>query len=398
MKKRLQILLLALIFIIIKADSIFAFDNTYIEELLNHQQVKEVQNYLDNTDFNALSNNNKQEYLLRYAEILIMNGKILEALNLADQVDKLNNNSDVKNTVRANFIRILVYKLIQQNEKAEELITKTEQDCLINNLEEQSADLNYLKGFFLILSNKNNESIKPLQMASSVYKQLNKLKKLLEVQIYLSSSMISLNQLDEAEKLLNETDESNKILQNPLIEAKTNLNFTMLYFTKGNLEKAIDKIENTINYATTSGDKILLAEANIWKAIILTTRGQDDKAEPLYLSSIDIFKQNAEDNHFLSGMGYYYLSLVYGRKSNFDQALINAQKAYEIFKKMFGDINPYTANALNQLAEVNNKLGNYELAEKLYKTSIDISEKLYGKESINNVSPYFNLASIYYNQ
>lgn len=398
MKKRLPGLFLAFVIIVIQSEGLFAFDSKYMEELSDHHQIHELQQYLDNTDFNTLSNDDKQEFLLRSAEIKIMNGKILEVMNLADQVDKLNNETGNKNSVRANFIRILVYKLLQQDQKASELIDKTEQDCLINNLEEQQADLNYLKGYFLIASNKNNESIEFLKKASEVYKKLKKQKKLLEVQIYLSSSLISLSQLEEAERLLNETKETNNTLDNPLIEAKINLNLTIIYFTQGNLEKALNCIEKTINYSSTSSNKLLLAEANIWKAIILTTRGQDKQAEPLYLGSIDIFKQNAGENQFLSGMGYYYLSLVYGRQSDYNQALIMAQKAYEVFKKLYNDENPYTANALNQLAEINNKLGNYEKAEEIYKKSISISEKLYGKESINNVSPYFNLASIYYNE
>ena len=83
-------------------------------------------------------------------------------------------------------------------------------------------------------------------------------------------------------------------------------------------------------------------------------------------------------------------------QGKFQEAIPIAERAVEVAKHTLGPDHPKTADALNDLGFIFQKIGNYAKAEPLYQEALRIRQKVLGPEHSDTAASLNNLASLYW--
>src|SRR5208282_1491763 len=83
-------------------------------------------------------------------------------------------------------------------------------------------------------------------------------------------------------------------------------------------------------------------------------------------------------------------------QGKYQEAIPIAERAVEVAKHTLGPDHPKTADALNDLGFIFQKIGNYAKAEPLYQEALRIRQKVLGSEHSDTAESLNNLASLYW--
>jgi len=92
---------------------------------------------------------------------------------------------------------------------------------------------------------------------------------------------------------------------------------------------------------------------------------------------------------------YSFLGRGYNELADYSQSLIWYNKTLDIREKVLGKEHPDTATTYNNIALIYNDQGLYDKALEYYKKDLDISEKVLGKEHPDTATTYNNIALVY---
>ena len=117
-------------------------------------------------------------------------------------------------------------------------------------------------------------------------------------------------------------------------------------------------------------------------------KGINKKAEPLLLRNLKIIKKSFGENHPKTAIALNNLSLIYEDPK---QTIPLLKRSLKISKKIFGENHPNTSVAMANLALAYDANGEYEKAENLLLSSIEIDKNTFGGENINLQQAYLIL-------
>ena len=115
----------------------------------------------------------------------------------------------------------------------------------------------------------------------------------------------------------------------------------------------------------------------------------------MYTKSLEINTRiYGGDNHPDVADSYGNIGVVYEKKGDLENALVQHQKALEMRTRVFGSDHPDVAVSYSNIAVVNGRQGKYEEAFHLLEKSLDMRIKLVGFNHPDVVNSYVNLAWI----
>jgi len=175
-------------------------------------------------------------------------------------------------------------------------------------------------------------------------------------------------------------------------EAAVTGNLGSVYYTRGDLDKAEEMYEKSLEIEEKLGrlKGMALAYGNL--GLVYYTRGDLDKAEEMHEKSLEIEKKLGQ----LEGIARVYgnLGIVYDKRGDLDKAEEMYEKSLEIEKKI-GRFEGM-AYLYGNLGIVYDKRGDLDKAEEMYEKSLEIDKKLGRIEGI--ARQYGNLGIIYKRQ
>jgi CHAT domain-containing protein/tetratricopeptide (TPR) repeat protein len=123
--------------------------------------------------------------------------------------------------------------------------------------------------------------------------------------------------------------------------------------------------------------------------------GVYDKAEPLFIQVLELWKKLLGEQHQNYSTTLNNLAALYYNMGQYEKAIPIYKQAIEIDRKVLGEKNPSYANSLNNLATAYVSLAQFEKAEPLYKQAIEITGKALGTENPDYASRLSNMAYFY---
>ena len=130
-------------------------------------------------------------------------------------------------------------------------------------------------------------------------------------------------------------------------------------------------------------------------AVLYSTMGAYDKAEPLYHRSLAISEKVLGPEHPDTAGSLNNMAVLYSTMGAYDQAEPLYRRALTIKEKAFGSEHPDTAISLGSLAGLYYNMGAYDKVEPLYRRSLAIWEKALGSEHPHTARSMNNLALLY---
>ena len=187
------------------------------------------------------------------------------------------------------------------------------------------------------------------------------------------------NNPDEAIRNINIAINLSKDLNDKIRIAKGLNCLGIAYATKDDYAKSFDLYEKALNYSTDSNDFDLISaiynnQGNIYQSLTLY-----DLAEESYLKAIDFLeKKDSPDKILFLNNTLHNLGQTYRFIGNYEKALIYYKKSIEVLEKGNVDLNIKNYREAKTYAEIgmaNVLMGNYDIAEDLFKTYTDTIEK-----------------------
>ncbi|MBD2022002.1 tetratricopeptide repeat protein [Leptolyngbya sp. FACHB-36] len=130
----------------------------------------------------------------------------------------------------------------------------------------------------------------------------------------------------------------------------------------------------------------------------LYEQGRYEKAEPLYVRSLQIHEQHLGKDHPDTAQSLNNLAALYESQGRYDTAESLYARALQICEQQSGQDHRNTASSLNNLAALYELQGRYEAAEPLYVRSLHICEQHLGKDHPDTGGSLNNLAALYESQ
>jgi tetratricopeptide (TPR) repeat protein len=176
-------------------------------------------------------------------------------------------------------------------------------------------------------------------------------------------------------------------LQEGMANAYNNLG--IIYETKGDLDKAKEMHNKSLEIAEKLGLQERMADAYSNLGIIYRTKGDLDKAKEMHNKSLEIEKKSGR----LEGMARQYsnLGIIYQKKDDLDKAEDMHNKSLEIAEKL--GLQEGMASEYGNLGLIYLTKGDLAKAEDMHNKSLEIAEKLGHKEIM--ASEYGNLGIFY---
>ncbi|WP_229759299.1 CHAT domain-containing protein [Candidatus Uabimicrobium amorphum] len=112
---------------------------------------------------------------------------------------------------------------------------------------------------------------------------------------------------------------------------------------------------------------------------------------------IAAFLQGREEN-FTNALQMSQNAILLYRKKEYKKALVLQKKASEIIQKTHGKNDRCYVTALNNLAKLYDKTGNYEIASELFSKAVNLRGKILGTEHPDYATSLENLAHLQYRQ
>jgi tetratricopeptide (TPR) repeat protein/CHAT domain-containing protein len=124
--------------------------------------------------------------------------------------------------------------------------------------------------------------------------------------------------------------------------------------------------------------------------------GKYDKAEPLFIESSAIRKKSLGQNHPSYAQSLNNLAMFYKKLGNYPKAEPLLGEALNSLKESLGSDHPSVAISMNNLAELYCDMSEYSKAEPLFIEALAIKKKSLGPDHPSNVMTLNNLANLYY--
>jgi len=174
--------------------------------------------------------------------------------------------------------------------------------------------------------------------------------------------------------------------------ATINQNTGIVYALKGDYDNAKDYFHKAliINQAVISASDPKLALVYLNYGRYYSLIGNDRDALDMYNKAELIYKNASGDNTKNLAPLYHNLGNIYANNADYDKALLYFNKALSLYQKMPGETEQNIPAILSNIGFIYEKKGNYQQALDNYLQSV---EK--GKNTINKVTIYRNLANIY---
>jgi tetratricopeptide (TPR) repeat protein len=149
-----------------------------------------------------------------------------------------------------------------------------------------------------------------------------------------------------------------------------------------------------------SQDQEALAEAERLNQQVgeLYQQGKYNEAILLAEKALAIFKKVLGENHFDVATSLNNLALLYGFQGRYNEAEPLYKEALAIYKVQLGDNHSSTATSINNLALLYQSQGRYSEAEPLYKQAVAIWKKQLGDNHPDTAKSLNNLALLYQSQ
>jgi tetratricopeptide (TPR) repeat protein len=166
-------------------------------------------------------------------------------------------------------------------------------------------------------------------------------------------------------------------------------------YESGDYIAAIGKGETALMLAEnlSSAD---LANALHYLTCLYEEQGLYDRAEPLYLRSLDIKERALGKDHPSVATTLHNLARLYEKQELYDRARPLYLRSLDISE--LGKDHPSVATTLHNLADLYEKQGLYDRAEPFYLRSLDIKERVLGKDHPSVATTLYNLAGLYKEQ
>ena len=184
----------------------------------------------------------------------------------------------------------------------------------------------------------------------------------------------------------NKTDESYVRLLNEI---------ALLYKKLGDLDKAQDYIQKSLDIVQLSNKK--LQEANVLNNLagIYSIRGQDDKALELFEQSLRLYQVTGYKQG--EGAALNNISQIYQKKGEFDTTIKYLNMALVLAKEFDNKANE--SSILDNISGVYQKAGKYKLAleyvEKALKIDMEMGNRSGEGIALNNISQIYNAMGEY---
>lgn len=164
----------------------------------------------------------------------------------------------------------------------------------------------------------------------------------------------------------------------------------LLNFRKGELARAMDLYEESIETLRRAGNSRILADSLIFLGIILHSNGDYERAVPVLEEGLVLARANEE--LWLEAMAIYNLGHIAGTLGSYVEGHEKMAKAIATWR-MLGD--PHAiALGLNFLVPTLNKLGRYEEAISLMQESISLCERAKNRWGMGTAYRFLGLATI----
>ncbi len=125
-------------------------------------------------------------------------------------------------------------------------------------------------------------------------------------------------------------------------------------------------------------------------------RGDYDNALVQYQKALAIQEKVLGTEHPDTATTYHNIGMVYKAKGDYDNALVQYQKALAIREKVLDTEHPDTAATYNNIGLVYDAMGDYDNALVQYQKSLQIKEKVLGTEHPDTATTYHNIAGVHY--
>lgn len=170
-------------------------------------------------------------------------------------------------------------------------------------------------------------------------------------------------------------------------------NTGIVYALKGDFDNANKFFHEAlaVNQAIISPDDPKLALVYLNYGRYYSLIGNDREALDMYNKAEPIYRKNADDNKKNLAPLYHNMGNIYANSADFDKALLYFNKALSLYQSMPGESEQNIPAILSNIGFIYEKKGNYHQALDNYLQSV---EK--GKNTLNKVTIYRNLANIYY--
>jgi lipopolysaccharide biosynthesis regulator YciM len=167
-------------------------------------------------------------------------------------------------------------------------------------------------------------------------------------------------------------------------------------YKSGNYRKAITKCEAALHLAESLAPEDLATNLNDL-ASLYQAQGLYERAEPLYLRSLDIYERGlGKEDHPNVATSLNNLASLYRAQGLYKRAEPLYLRSLDIYERGLGkEDHPNVATSLNNLASLYRAQGLYERAEPLYLRSLDIRERGLGKDHPDVATSLNNLAGLY---
>lgn len=177
-------------------------------------------------------------------------------------------------------------------------------------------------------------------------------------------------------------------------------NLAMLYFKQGNYEKAEPLYLKTLDIKKKKLGEKNTEFANTMNnlAFLYLYQNKYQKAEPLFLKALAINKEVLGEKNSIYANSLNSLALFYANQDMYAKAEPLYLKSLEIRKDIHGENSSEYATSLNNLSTLYYNQGKYTESEKLMLKSLEIFKKILGEKNPNYANLLNNLGSIYRNQ
>jgi CHAT domain-containing protein/tetratricopeptide (TPR) repeat protein len=214
-------------------------------------------------------------------------------------------------------------------------------------------------------------------------------------QVKRTESLIHLGKFEQAEKILNE-------LQNSTLSDSEKgvvlTGFGLLYLNQGRNDRALDALKEALAFLEKSGKNVSLESARTLNLLGLVYKytGKHTQAQEQLQMALSYREKLLPANHELIAASYNDLGLAYAGIDN-DIALDYYEKALKIYEKLHGKEHPKIAIASINNGVVYNDLKLYGDAVNNFETALKIWEKLYQQPHQAKAFVLMNLGDTYLN-
>jgi tetratricopeptide (TPR) repeat protein len=130
-------------------------------------------------------------------------------------------------------------------------------------------------------------------------------------------------------------------------------------------------------------------------SFFLVVSHQYQEAHCMFAASLACTVALRGDNHPDVANSFNNIGIVYEKKGDLENALVQHQKALEIRTRVFGSDHLDVAKSYNNIGNVYNRQGKYEEALEYYQKSSDIKIRVFGSDHPDVASSYLNIGAVY---